>query len=135
MEVYAKGGSWWQNTYVADAQGVVTITLPGPGVYEVSLLTRPPKGSWAATTRRVMLVQVEADRSVVILPGKGGDAPVGTAPTCAFAFGLALRAARAAAIWLPLVAITLVVLTTLGAALDRRARAIRELVRTMGGAR
>jgi hypothetical protein len=79
-------------------------------------------------------VQVEADRSVVILPGEGGDAPVGTAPTCAFAFGLALRAVRAATIWLPLAAITLVVLTTLGAVLDRRARAIQELERAIGGA-
>jgi hypothetical protein len=133
LEVYAKGGGWWQKTYVADAQGVVTITLTSPGVYEVSLLTRPQEGSWAATTRLVMLVQVDADRSVVIIPGRGDEAPVGTAPTCAFAFGLTLRAVRAAAVWLPLVVIALLVCLTLGAVLDRRARAIRELERTIGG--
>jgi hypothetical protein len=102
----------------------------------VSLLTRPREGTWAATTRLVMAVQVEADRSVVILPAGEDEAlPVGTAPTCVFAFGLAPRAARVAAVWLPLAATTLLVLATLGAALDRRAEAIRELERALGGAR
>jgi hypothetical protein len=136
LEVYVGGEGGWNATWLADARGVVTITLPGAGVYEVSLLTRPREGTWAATTRLVMAVQVEADRSVVILPAGEDEAlPVGTAPTCVFAFGLAPRAARVAAVWLPLAATTLLVLATLGAALDRRAEAIRELERALGGAR
>jgi len=130
------GGGRWNAVWSADAQGVVTITLPGPGVYEVSLLTRPSAGGWAATTRMAMVIQVEADRSVVIMPAEEDEAlPVGTAPTCVFAFGLAPRAVRVAAIWLPLAAIASLVLATLGAVLDRRAEAIRELERALGGAR
>jgi hypothetical protein len=136
LEVTVDGGAWWNATWAADAQGVVTITLPGPGVYKVSLLTRPSVGNWAATTRLAMTVQVEADRSVVIWPVEGDETlPVGTAPGCGFAFGLVPRAVRTVTIWLPLAAIALLVLTTLGAVLDRRAKAIRGLEKAMGGAR
>jgi hypothetical protein len=106
-------GSTWSQVFAADAAGVVTITLPGPGSYEISLAGYPAGVAWEPTTRTAMRVRVGDDGSIVFLPAepalrpvlslskdlsKGEDAlPIGVAEGAAFAFGLVATASPAAA--------------------------------------
>jgi hypothetical protein len=134
LAVVASGGGR-RVTYVTDARGVVTVTLPGPGAYEVSLPRGPGDGNWAATTRSRVAVRVGAGGSWQADLGPFAGLPAGSAPACAFAFGLAARAARAAGVWLPATAAMSSVCVLFGAVLDRRAEAILKFDRVVGGVR
>jgi len=77
----------WSMIFTADATGLVTITLPGPGTYTISLADRPGP-LWKTTTRTSVEIRVEEDGSVVLLSWTGQDLPVGLAEGVALAFGL-----------------------------------------------
>jgi hypothetical protein len=96
LAIQAKSGTWVES-FVADAAGVVTITLPGPGDYEISLAGYPSGAAWEPTTRTAMQVRIGDDGSVVFLPVGESALPTGTAEGVAFAFGLVPLAAPAAA--------------------------------------
>ena len=114
--------------YVTDASGLITVTLPGAGEYTFALVDRPGP-AWQATTREWLAVRVGEDGSLVLLPGGGRKAlPVGVADGVAFAFGLAERRVM---VWLALTAAGLLFIVALTAVLDRRAKALRRLERTM----
>jgi hypothetical protein len=89
-------------TLVSDAAGVVTITLPGAGSYEISLAGYPAGAAWEPTTRTAMQVRVGDDGSVAFLPGGENTLPIGVAEDMAFAFGLVAVVAPAAAPTIPL---------------------------------
>jgi hypothetical protein len=133
VQVLGHGGR--SEAFAADAMGVVTVTLPGPGTYTVRLADQPGE-DWEATTRVEIEIWVKEDGSVVLLPPPVGAAlplPVGAAEGVAFAFGLTAPVAQEAALWLPLAVAGLLLLTALTALADRRAAAIRSLEHTLGG--
>jgi hypothetical protein len=76
---------------------VVTITLPGPGNYEIALAGYPAGAAWEPTTRTAMHVRIGDDGSVVFLPAGETALPTGMAEGVAFAFGLIAVAAPAVA--------------------------------------
>jgi hypothetical protein len=96
LDIQAKSGTWVE-TFVADAAGVVTITLPGAGSYEIALAGYPAGAAWEPTTRTAMQVRIGDDGSVVFLPAGETALPTGMAEGVAFAFGLVAVAAPAAA--------------------------------------
>jgi len=104
LDVRAKSGTWTE-TFVADAAGVVTITLPSADNYEIALAGYPAGAAWEPTTRTAMQIRIGDDGSVVFLPAepalslsKGETAlPTGMAEGVAFAFGLVAVAAPATA--------------------------------------
>jgi hypothetical protein len=122
-------GAAWSGRFVADARGLVTVTLPGAGVYTFHLSGRPG-GNWRATTRIPLCVRVGGEGDVEVLAGRGDALPPGTGQGVAFAFGLAMRRAT---LWIPLAAAGLLALAVLVAASDRRAEMIRRLEQTIGG--
>ncbi len=116
-------------TLAADGSGVVTVTLPGPGVYAFDLLDRPRPGqAWRETTRSALEVRVGEDGSLAILSGGGKALPIGLAPGAAFAFGLAKRPVS---VVFPLGVAGFLLITAIIVALDRRAEAIRSLERAL----
>jgi hypothetical protein len=102
LSIQVEGGTW-SEAFVADAsgsygaEGVVTITLPGPGDYEIMLASYPAGAAWEPTTRTAMQVRIGDDGSVVFLPAGETALPTGMAEGVAFAFGLVAVAAPAAA--------------------------------------
>jgi hypothetical protein len=92
----------WSEIFIADAsgsygaEGVVTITLPGAGSYEIALAGYPAGAAWEPTTRTAMQVRIGDDGSVVFLPAGEDTLPTGMAEGVAFAFGLVAVAAPAA---------------------------------------
>jgi hypothetical protein len=92
----------WMKAFVADAAGVVTITLPGAGTYEIALAGYPAGAAWEPTTRTAMQVRIGDDGSVVFLPAGETALPTGMAEGVAFAFGLVPLATPAAAPAVPL---------------------------------
>jgi hypothetical protein len=87
LSIQVEGGTW-SEAFVADAAGVVTITLPGAGTYEISLAGYPAGAAWEPTTRTAMQVRIGGDGSVVFLPAGETALPTGMAEGVAFAFGL-----------------------------------------------
>jgi hypothetical protein len=81
-------GEAWSEAFLADATGVVTIALPGPGAYEVSLAGYPAAPGWEATTRTAVQVRVGDDGSVIFFLSGEDALPIGVAEGVAFAFGL-----------------------------------------------
>jgi hypothetical protein len=97
LSVQAEGETWME-AFVADATGVVTITLPGAGSYEIALAGYPAGATWKPTTRTAMQVRVGSGGAVVFsLPDGEVSPPIGVAEGVAFAFGLIPLAAPAAA--------------------------------------
>jgi hypothetical protein len=101
LVIQAKSETWVE-TFVADAAGVVTITLPGARSYEISLAGYPAGAMWEPTTRTAMQVRIGDDGSVVFLPAGETALPTGMAEGVAFAFGLVAVAAPVAAPTIPL---------------------------------
>jgi len=95
LDVRAQSGTWVE-AFIADAAGVVTITLPGAGSYEISLAGYPAGAAWEPTTRKAVQVRIGDDGSVVFLPAGETALPTGMAEGVAFAFGLVPLAAPAA---------------------------------------
>ena len=123
-------GEGWLQVFYPDKSGLVTVTLPGPGVYRFLLADRPGPG-WRPTTRTVLEVRVGPDGSAAVLPSGGRKGlPVGLAEGAAFAFGLA---PRRAGLLIPWAASALLFAAALTGALDRRAKAIRDLEKALGG--
>lgn len=79
----------WTGVFTANAAGLVTITLPGPGTY--SFLANRPDPGWMATTRMFVSVRVGEDGSAVLLPAGDDELPVGIAENALLAFGLVPR--------------------------------------------
>jgi hypothetical protein len=96
LSVQVESGTW-SEAFVADVAGVVTITLPGPGDYEIALAGYPAGATWEPTTRTAMQVRIGGDGSVVFLPAGETALPTGMAEGVAFAFGLVAVATPAAA--------------------------------------
>jgi len=120
----------WLQVFYPNASGLVTVRLPGPGVYRFVLVDRPG-AAWQPTTRTVLEVRVGADGAVAILPSGGRKAlPVGLAEGVAFAFGLV---PRHVGLLIPLAVVGLLFVVVLTAVLDRRSRAIRDLERALRG--
>jgi hypothetical protein len=101
LSVQVEGGTW-SEAFIADAAGVVTITLSGPGSYEIALAGYPADAAWKPTTRTAMQVRIGDDGSVVFLPASEDTLPTGMAEGVAFAFGLVAVAAPATAPAIPL---------------------------------
>lgn len=101
LRIQAKNETW-SNTFIADASGsigadgVVTITLPGPGNYEIALAGYPAGATWKPTTQATMQVRIGDDGSVIFLPAGETTLPIGMAEGVAFAFGLVAVAAPTA---------------------------------------
>ena len=87
LPVQVDGPDGWSIVLLPGASGLVTVTLPGPGIYVFHLADRPGP-SWEATTRTVVEVRVGADGSVVLLPTTDHSLPLGVAEGVTFAFGL-----------------------------------------------
>ncbi len=109
-------------TYPADPQGIVTLTLTGPGFYTVTLGVLPGI-QWQATTRRELRLHYHEDGSLTLLPDRR---PVGAADGFVFAFGLA----HSTGLWFPWGSAGLLLLTALGVILDRRPEAVEALSRS-----
>jgi len=137
LAVRVEGGTWVE-VFTTDAAGLVTVTLPGPGMYTFYLVGRPG-AAWEATTRTALQVRIGTDGSVAVLPvgrhvgpSDHPPLPVGSAEGTAFAFGLV---PRRVGLFLPLTVAGLLFIAAAAAALDQRAAAIRDLEETLGGAR
>lgn len=135
LRVRVDGPDGWVQMLLPDPSGVVTVTLPGAGVYTVYLVDRPGAG-WEPTTRLAVEVRVGEDGSVTLLPtpgpasgvGGGKALPVGMAADVAFAFGLV---PQRVGVFIPLGAAGLLFALALTSVLDRRAKAIRSLEKAL----
>jgi hypothetical protein len=128
LRVRAQGRGDWSAVFTADVAGMITATLPGSGIYLFYLADRPGL-PWRATTRTALEVEVMRDGMVRVLPAERKGKPVGVAEGALFAIGLVGRPM----LWLPLAGVAMLLLTGLTAVLDRRAAAILDLERAIGG--
>ena len=125
LQVMASGPDGWQATFPADQQGVVTITLPGPGRYVISLVSLPGL-NWEATSSQQVFVPVDTTGQYQIFNDL--DDPLGQGEDVAFAFGLIYRRV---AVWLPLAISTMLVLGAVVVVTDRRAKELRDFRRVI----
>jgi hypothetical protein len=122
VRVTSSGGTWSQD-FVADARGLVTVTLPGPDTYTFTVVDAPD--NWEHTSRPEIAVRLGEEGGVVILPAGGGKVlPVGVAERTVFAFGLV---PRRVALFVPLAGIGMLLAVAVTGVLDPRPRALREL--------
>ena len=125
LQVAASGPAGWQATFPTDPQGVVTVTLPGPGRYVVSLVSLPGL-NWEATSSQQVFVTVDTTGQYQILNDL--DNTLGQGEDVAFAFGLIYRRVT---VWLPLAVSTILILGAAVVVTDRRAKELRDFRRVI----
>jgi hypothetical protein len=125
VRVVGSGG--WTQDLIADARGLVTVTLPVPATYTFTVVDAP--GNWEPTSRSEITIRLGQEGDVVILPtGTGKGLPVGVAERTTFAFGLV---PRRMAVFVPLAGIGLLLVVAATGVLDPRPKALREFQRIL----